>query len=356
MDLRIMPELPRKRDFRIGCLGSGFIMNDCHLVAYEKAGFNPVAIASRTPEKAATTARRHRIPQVYNSYEQLLNDPGIEVLDIAVAPNAQGALIKEAAKKGTVKGILAQKPLGVNYSESLELVLACEKAGIKLAVNQNMRYDQSVRAAKTLLENGSLGEPVIASIDMRAIPHWMPWQKDLGWVTFRIMSIHHLDTLRFWFGEPERIYCSFRSDPRTTFQHQDGICVYILEFKNGLRTVCLDDTWTGPAKEGCPSDIYIRWRIEGLEGVAIGEIGWCKDPYTTPSTIRYALKGDNSFHMPTWTESWFPDAFVGTMAQLLVAIESDTEPAISGRDNLKTMALVDAGYQSARERRAIELG
>jgi len=42
---------------------------------------------------------------------------------------------------------------------------------------------------------------------------------------------------------------------------------------------------TGPAKEGCPSDIYIRWRIEGLNGLAIGDIGWCKDPYTTPSTI-----------------------------------------------------------------------
>src|SRR6185437_15916958 len=122
---------------------------------------------------------------------------------------------------------------------------------------------------------------------------------------------------------------------------------------NGLRCVVIDDIWTGPAKEGCPGDIGIQWRIEGMKGLAIGDIGWCKDPYTTPSTIRYAAKGDKSFHEPRWTESWFPDAFIGTMAQLLVALETGTEPAISGRDNLKTMELVDAAYRSANDARAV---
>jgi hypothetical protein len=214
-----------------------------------------------------------------------------------------------------------------------------------------MRYDQSVRAAKTLLENGTIGEPVFATIEMRGIPHWMSWQKDLGWLTLRIMSIHHLDTFRYWFGDPEGIYCSVRTDPRTKFSHIDGICTYILEYKNGLRCVGIDDTWTGPAKEDCPSDIYIRWRIEGLNGLAIGDIGWCKDPYTTPSTIRFASKGQKHFETPVWSESWFPDAFIGAMAQLLIAIEDGTEPAISGKDNLKTMALIDAAYASASQSR-----
>jgi len=74
--------------------------------------------------------------------------------------------------------------------------------------------------------------------------------------------------------------------------------------------VGIDDTWTGPAKEGCLSDNYIKWRIEGLNGLAIGDIGWCKDPYTTPSTIRYASKGSSHFECPVWPESWFPDAFI----------------------------------------------
>ena len=355
MELNIHPPLPQKKDARIGILGSGFIVSDCHLVSYRKAGFNPVAIASRSRKNAAKVATRHAIPKVYDSYAQLLDDQSIEVLDIAVPPNAQLALIKAACERKTVKGILAQKPLGMNYAEALEAVKICEQAGIALAVNQNMRYDQSVRAGKTLLTNGTIGKPVFATIDMRGIPHWMPWQAELGWVTLRVMSIHHIDCFRYWFGDPVGIYCSTRSDPRTPFPHTDGICTYILEYANGLRCVAIDDTWTGPAKENCPSDIGIKWRIEGLNGLAIGDLGWCKDPYTSISTIRYASKGDKTFHEPKWTESWFPDAFSGTMGQLLIAIETGKEPAISGRDNLKTMALVDAAYLSAEQKRSVKL-
>ncbi len=350
MDLKIHPALPARKDFRIGVLGSGFMVNDCHLVAYRKVGFNPAAIASRTRTRAEEVARRHAIPKVYDTPDQLLDDPSIEVLDIAVPPMHQFGLITAACRRKTVKGILAQKPLGMNYTEAVEAVETCEKAGIVLSVNQNMRYDHSVRAAKTLLENGIIGEPVFASIDMRGVPHWMDWHRDLGWLTLRIMSIHHLDTFRYWFGDPEGIYCSVRTDPRTKFPHLDGICAYILEYANGLRCVGIDDTWTGPAKEGCPADIRIQWRVEGLNGLAIGDIGWCKDPYTSPSTIRYAAKGDKEFHAPHWTESWFPDAFIGTMAQLLIALETGEQPAISGRDNLKTMALVEAAHSSSREK------
>lgn len=355
MDLNIHAPLPKKKNYRIGVLGSGFIVNECHLVSYRKAGFNPVAIASRSYENARKTANRHSIPKICENYEQLLDDNSIEVLDIAVPPDAQLGLIKAACERKTVKGILAQKPLGMNYAEACEAVRCCERAGITLAVNQNMRYDQSVRAAKTLLENGTLGEPVLAMIDMRAIPHWMPWQANLGWVTLRVMSIHHIDCLRYWFGDPDGIFCSTRPDPRVAFPHTDGICTYILEYANGLRCVAIDDTWTGPAKEGCPGDIHIQWRIEGLYGLAMGDIGWCKDPYTSASNLRYATKGDKEFHAPTWSESWFPDAFAGTMAQLLIALETGHEPAISGRDNLKTMALVEAAYLSAEKKRLVKL-
>lgn len=346
------PPRPARLDWRIGLLGAGFIVSDGHLVAYRKAGFNPVAIAARSMDRAAQTARRHAIPVVHPSPEHLLDDPSIEVLDIAVPPAAQLPLIRAACQRRTLKGILAQKPLGVNLDEAIEAVRLCAAAGIVLAVNQNMRFDPSVHAARRLLDAGRLGDPVLATIDMRAIPHWMPWQKDLGWVTLRIMSIHHLDCFRYWFGDPARIYCSVRTDPRTSFPHVDGIAAYILEYDSGLRCIGLDDTWTGPAKEGCPADLRIQWRIEGLDGLALGDIGWCKDPYTTPSTLRWAAKGDAGFHEPRWSESWFPDAFAGSMAQLLIALETGQPPAISGVDNLRTMALVEAAYRSLETRRA----
>lgn len=347
--------LPKRKDWRIGVLGSGFIVSDCHLPSYRAAGLNPVAIASRTRDNAAKAAATQGIDKVYNHYDELLDDPTIEVLDIAVPPQGQLDLIRAACERKTVKGILAQKPLGRDYAEAKQAVGLCEKAGIVLAVNQNMRYDPSVRATKHLIDRGTLGDVVFATIDMRGIPHWMPWQAELGWATLRIMSIHHLDCLRHWFGDPTRIFCSTRPDPRTTFKHTDGICTYILEYENGLRAVGIDDVWTGPAKEGCPADIRIGYRIEGTDGLAIGELGWCKDPYTSPSGLRYAKKGDTAFTDAAPPGSWFPDAFAGTMGQLLIALETGEEPAIGGRDNLRTMALVEAAYRSAAEHRAVEL-
>ncbi len=356
-DLDFRPKLPRDMSPRIGCIGAGFIMADCHLVAYRQAGFNPVAICSGSRARAEEAAARHGIATVYDEYRELLADKSIEVIDIAVPPDVQIDVVREAVKHGDhIRGILAQKPLGMDFVEAREIVRICRDAGIVLAVNQNMRYDQSIRACRKLLDRGELGEPVFASIDMRAIPHWMPWQQRLGWVTLRIMSIHHLDTFRFLFGDPERVFASIRTDPRTAqkFEHTDGICLYILEYANGFRAASWDDVWAGPALEGAAADIGIRWRVEGTTGMARGTIGWPSYPQRTPSTLDYTTTSSaRQWHQPRWDEVWFPDAFVGPMAQLLCALEEGTIPEISGEDNLKTMALVEACYRSAAEHRAV---
>jgi predicted dehydrogenase len=351
--------MPKDKSPGIGCIGSGFIMADCQLVAYRAAGFNPVAIASKDPANARSVAERHRIPRAYNDYRELLRDESVEVLDIAVPPDVQFEVIAEAVMhRDRIRGILAQKPLGVDYAQAKRIVRLCADADITLAVNQNMRFDQSIRACKELLDRNMLGQPVLATIDMRAIPHWMPWQQRLGWVTLRIMSIHHLDAFRYLFGDPTRAFCSTRPDPRTSakFAHEDGIALYILEYDDsGLRCASWDDVWAGPSAEGAAADIGIRWRVEGTEGMARGTIGWPSYPQRTPSTIDYTTKSLGRWEQPRWDEVWFPDAFAGPMAELLIALEEKREPTISGRDNLRTMALVEACYTSAREHRAIEI-
>jgi predicted dehydrogenase len=355
--LNYLPTLPRNRDVPIGCIGAGFIMDECQLVAYRAAGFQPLAIASRTRQRAAEVAARHSIATVYDDYRALLADRRIEVIDIAVPPDIQIDVIREAVRHADhVRGILAQKPLGVNFGQAREIVDLCRDADITLAVNQNMRYDQSIRACRDLLVRGALGKPVLATIDMRAIPHWMLWQERQGWVTLRIMSIHHLDTFRFLFGNPERVFASVRPDPRTArrFAHEDGICLYILEYADGLRAAAWDDVWAGPFVEGEATDIGIRWRVEGTEGLARGTIGWPDYPQRTPSTLEWTSEQvGHHWERPTWSEAWFPDAFAGPMAELLCALEDGRAPELSGEDNLHTMALVDACYRSVREHRAV---
>src|SRR5262249_49458028 len=109
LDLDRGPRLPRRKDSRIGCAGAGFIMADCHLVAYRPAGLTRVGIASRTRARADEVGARHGIPKVHTSYTELLADPSLEVLDVAVPPDAQPALIRQAVQRaGHIRGILAQ--------------------------------------------------------------------------------------------------------------------------------------------------------------------------------------------------------------------------------------------------------
>jgi predicted dehydrogenase len=349
------PEI-RCRDYRIGAIGAGFIMADVQLASYAEAGFPVVAIASRTPAKAAEVARRWGIGTVHDTPEALIEDPQVEILDIAFPPDQQPALIRHALKQPHIKAILAQKPLAMDFAEAKRLVADCTAAGSVLSVNQNMRYDQSMRVLKQLLDRKALGTPVIATIEMRAIPHWQPFLADYHRLTLLNMSIHHLDVLRFLFGEPTEIYTAARTDPRTAFPHKDGICASTLKFASGVLAVSLEDVWASPKGEGFDSDIYIKWRVEGTEGLAQGTIGWPDYPAGSPSTLRYCAPATGGRWVePSWDTRWFPHAFKGVMEQLQYALKSGTEPALTGADNVRTMALIEAGYRSMAEGRAVRL-
>lgn len=345
---------PKRKDWRIGCIGSGFIMADCHLVSYRNAGFNPIAIASRTPEHAEACAQRHGIPKVYRTWREMLQDDSLEILDIAYPPDQQLEIVQEAVKCKNLRGILCQKPIEMSLENAREIVRLGEENGKVIAVNSNMRCDQSMRALKYLLDTKELGDPVLATIEMRAIPHWQEFLKQYDKLEIFGMGIHHVDSFRFLFGDPVEITCVCRTDPRSKFPHVDGITQYTFKYENDFMATSLDDVWAWP-EDSCEKDIYIRWRVEGTEGMAEGTIGWPMYPDRCPSTIRFTSKRHPAWVAPKWDTVWFPDAFEGTMSGLLRAVEQGTEPEISARDNVRTIACVEACYRSIREKRTVAL-
>ncbi|MCK6079325.1 Gfo/Idh/MocA family oxidoreductase [Microbacterium sp. EYE_80] len=352
---RFAPDVEiRVRSHRIGVIGAGMIVADVHLEAYRLAGFPVHAIASRTPENARAVAERYGIATVHDTPRDLIEDADVEIVDIAFPPDQQPALIRHALAQPHVKAVLAQKPLSLDLDEALALRDEAAAAGKILSVNQNMRYDQSIRVLSQILERGELGDPVFASIDMRAIPHWQSFLEGYDRLTIANMSVHHLDALRFLFGDPEQIYTAARSDPRTGFDHRDGVVVSTLTFPSGVLAVSVEDVWSGPREEGFESDIWIRWRVEGTRGVAQGTIGW---PTGEPSTLTYAsaLTTDGAWVTPEWDTHWFPHAFIGVMEQVQYAVEIGTESELTVADNVRTMALVEAAYRSLDEQRPVRL-
>lgn len=134
LKLEHLPPAPTRSDYGIGVVGAGFVVRDVQLVAYRNAGFNVFGIVSRTPEIAREVAELRGIPRVFDTLEEMLENPEIEIIDIAVPPDQQLPIVRQIANAyRKPKGILAQKPLAMNYSQALELVQVCKAAGIRLA-------------------------------------------------------------------------------------------------------------------------------------------------------------------------------------------------------------------------------
>jgi predicted dehydrogenase len=236
----------------------------------------------------------------------------------------------------------------MDHARAAAAVEACERAGVVLGVNQNMRYDHSIRALRGLLAEGRLGEPVMAQITMHARVGFMPYAESYRRRAMLIMSVHHLDAFRFLFGEPLSVSATTRRAAEEPENPADGMATYTLVFPDGLLAVAIDNmfsrTWQG-----------IEWRVDGTEGVAEGSVGWMDHPWGSASTLRLRREDDPTVLEPTWTRRWFPHAFAATMAEVLEAVANGTEPSISGRDNLKTMALLEAAYRSAEQGRTVEI-
>jgi predicted dehydrogenase len=347
--------LPKKKDYAIGCIGAGFIVDGCHLVAYRSAGFNPAAIYSQTAEKRKAVANRHNIKKIYDSWQKLVDDPDIEILDIALPPDIQMEVLRYASKKKHIKGMLIQKPAATSLAKIREIATIERSMGIPIVVNSNMRYDQSMRALKYSLEKGFIGKPILATIEMRVVIQWQKFLEKYPFLEIYTMGIHHLDIFRYLFGDPEKITAVCRTDPRTQFPHQDGIVQFTYKYPDGFMATSLDDACAWP-EDPCKQDMYIKWRVEGFDGMADGTIGWFVYPERRqPSTLRLTSKKFPGWIEPQWKTAWFPDAFVGTMAGLLRSVETGTPPEISIEDNIKTIACVEACYASIKEERTVYL-
>src|SRR3954469_24483893 len=94
IDLGHLPPPPERLDVGIGGGGAGFIVRDCHLVAYKDAGFRVVGLTSRTRSTAEEVASLRGVPRVFDSLDAMLDDPEVEVVDIAVPPREQPNVIR----------------------------------------------------------------------------------------------------------------------------------------------------------------------------------------------------------------------------------------------------------------------
>jgi predicted dehydrogenase len=332
--------------YRIGLVGAGGIVTGSHLPAYAQRSWQVSRIASRTGTSARAAAAQFGIPFATDDWHEVVAADDVDVVDISLPVHLQPEVCRAAFAAG--KHVLVQKPMALDLATAKSLVEEAEAAGVILAVNQNGRFDPSVRAAKALIDKGIFGRLVLATMELRTRQPWQTFWASPLYPRLMVlgMSIHHLDQYRMLFGEPVAVTCVTSRYPDQEWPGE-SIASYTLHYPDGMLAMSLDD--------GFPwlTDWSVTWRIEGTEAIARGQIGW---PTGGPSQIEFTtVDAPSDWVQPVLSGRWFPDAFAGTMGALFDAIAHGHEPSNSGRDNLKTLRLVEACYLSAAERRTISI-
>jgi predicted dehydrogenase len=191
---------------------------------------------------------------------------------------------------------------------------------------------------------------------MHAVPHWQPFLRDYGRLTIANMSIHHYDSLRWLLGEPLEVFAAVTKDPRTAFEHVDGLVSSVIKFAGGTLAHSIEDVWVGPADLLTADDANIRWRVTGELGLVEGSCGWPGWPNEVPSTVRYLSQDtQGSWVQPRFATAWFPDAFGAVMCQLQSVLTTGGQLDNSGCDHLGTLAMVEAAYRSIDEARSVKI-
>ena len=340
-DLPYRPPMPRAYRPRIGVIGAGGIVS-AHLDAYRTAGWEVAAICNRTLAKAGARAAEFA-PQarVTDRWEDVLNDPAIDVVDITPHPADRLPIIEAALRAG--KHVLSQKPFVLDLAAGRRLVALARENGVKLAVNQNGRWAPHLAYMREAVRAGLIGEVISTHISI----HW-----NHGWIAgtpFETIEdvilydfgIHWFDFLRSIIGP--RAQTVFATAARATGQSAKAplLAQVLVQMEGGQASLVFD----GATPSG-PRDTTF---IAGTKGSLLSDgpdLGQQAVTLTTAAGIaRPRLQG-----------TWFNDGFRGAMGALLAAIEDDTEPANGAAENLDSLALAFAAIQSRRTGQPVRVG
>jgi predicted dehydrogenase len=341
------PKLGRKTDYGIGFVGCGGIVQYAHVPAYKKVGFRMVAAYDIKRESAEEVARLTGTAQVHDSLDALLADPAVDIVDIAIMPWQQLEIVEKVAAAG--KHMLCQKPLSDDYAKAVQIVAAARKAGVKQAVNHQMRWDSGIAAAKIMIERGMIGIPADAQIQVSSATPWhmWPWLAHAPRLEVQYHSIHYLDAMRFLFGTPDWVTSRHAKYAEQGDVRAETKTITILDYASGLQAMVAVNHYN---LHGEKSAIF---RFLGTKGAVEGTIGLMYNyPTGRPDTLVYNRKDEPTVELPL-DEMWIPDAFVGPMAGLMQAIETGNAPPTDTEDNLNTLRIIEAAYRSMAENRSV---
>jgi predicted dehydrogenase len=348
VDPEIIQATPRPENPRpIVLVGAGGIVRDAHLPAYRKAGFHVEGVYDLDRARATALARDWKIDRVYASLEDAVREAPREVVwDVAVPASALPAVL-QALPGGAV--VLMQKPMGEDLQQARAIRDLCRAQNFVAAVNFQLRYAPYVLAARSLIDQGIIGEVHDMEVRVTVETPWRMWTFMRGIPRVEIVyhSIHYLDLMRSFLGDPQGVYAKTLRHPGAPELAPTRSAI-ILDYGDMLRATITTNHHHvyGPRHQ----ESYVKW--EGTRGAIKATLGVLIDyPKGIPDSFEYCTTENGQ--TGAWQNveidgTWFPDAFVGTMSSIQRYAEGSAKALpTSVEDAYRTMALVEAAYQSS---------
>jgi predicted dehydrogenase len=283
----------------------------------------------------------------FESLREAINEVHPEAVLITTALPAHAPVIRTALEAGL--HVLVEKPFAPNLDTARELVeLAAVKDRI-LMVSQNYRFFPAPRAIASLVRESALGQLYEVSIDFRKYSYAPPERRGRHHFEEQPllvdMSIHHFDLLRLILNrEPDRIFCEAWNPGWTAFAGP-SIAVATIRFDDVV--VSYRGSWVsaGPVTPWAGD-----WRLEFEHG----EVYWTNrdDDASHDKVVIRPRNGkvrSATLRAMQWTGGW------GTLSEFADAVQTGREPETSGRNNLGTIALMDAAVESAARREPVSV-
>lgn len=335
-------------DLRGGLIGCGFFAEN-HLHAWRDLdGVVIAAVCDRDRAKAQAAATRFGIPNVYDDAGTMLANEALDFVDIATTVESHRDLVTLSAARGVAA--ICQKPFALDMAEARAMVDACAKAGVPLMVHENFRWQRPIMAARTALASGRIGAPFYARITFRHahdIYTGQPYLRTVKRLAIQDLGIHLLDVARFLFGEADRVYCrTQRIDPGVV---GEDAAVIVLDHMDGMR--CIVDCSFASIRVPDPFPQTLV-RIEGTTGTI--EIDTDYRLSVSGNGERDEVKLEPP--LPDWgAKPWhlIQDSVIAIQEHWISCLRTKSEPATSGLDNLQTLALTFAAYDSAASGKAV---
>ena len=345
IDIKYKPELPLTKQ-PIIIIGAGGIVSDAHLPAYKIAGFEVHGIVNRTKERAQKLADAFGIKNVYNSVaEAVKRAPENAVYDLTIMPEQYISTLQQLPNGSAV---LIQKPMGDDFEQANEILELCRKKNLKAAINFQLRFAPFVSAAKYLIDKGLIGELYDMEVRVTIKTPWEIFPHVIVHPRLEIQyhSIHYVDLIRSFLGNPQSVLAKTLKHPAKKLS--SSRTTILLDYGDTLHAVI--NTNHDHDFGATHQESYIKW--EGTNGAIVAKIGLLMDyPHGVADVFEYCILEEGK--APEWQTvklegSWFPEAFIGTMANLMRYNEgSATVLHTSVEDVIQTMAIVEGAYKSS---------